>query len=177
AQLQVGGEARTNETGKARLDLLPDGTILRLPPNSSFKLTELQGDQSSPFTRLGLFFGKIFIILSGGELEVETPSGVAAVRGSMMSVYYDPETGNLTATCLEGHCSLRNDKGVIELAEGQAADIRDGVLSNAPRALTDAELLDWLNFVPETDRVLDRLPRLRQLRDRIREIIPPRRRP
>lgn len=176
AQMRVGDEARANDSGKARLDLLPDGSIVRLAPNSNFILADLKGDETDPYTLLDLLFGKIFIILNGGSLEVETPSGVAAVRGSMMSVSYDPDADTMTATCLEGHCSLRNDRGVIDLIEGQAADIRNGVLSSAPRPLTDSELLDWINFVPEVERVADRFPRLRDLRDKIRNV-PPRRWP
>ena len=34
--IAVGGQVRTGEDGRARLDLLPDGTIVRLAPNSAF---------------------------------------------------------------------------------------------------------------------------------------------
>ena len=171
----VGGQARTGDDGRARVDLAPDGTIVRIAPNTIFTLTELQEDEEGPFTWLELLLGQIYIILSGGELHVKTPSGVAAVRGSMMGVYYDPQTGTMTATCLEGHCSLENDKGRIELVAGQAADIRDGVLSREPRPLTDFELQDWLDFTPE---LKNRPDMLHDLRDRIENLPPlPRPRP
>jgi hypothetical protein len=89
---------------------------------------------------------------------------VAAVRGSMLGVSYEPKTGNMTATCLEGHCSLQNNAGIVELVAGQAADIRAGIISREPRPITDAELLNWFEFTPELDGLLDRLP---NLRDRI----------
>ncbi len=162
--LFAGGAARTGDDGRARLDLSPDGTIIRLAPNTIFTLSELKEENSGPFTILKLLIGQIYIILSGGELQVETPSGVAAVRGSMIGVSYDPKTGAMTATCLEGHCSLRNSEGIVELVAGQAADIRDGILSREPRSITDVELLDWFEFTPELDGLLDRLP---NLRDRI----------
>ena len=165
--LPVGGQARTGEEGRARLDLAPDGTIIRLAPNTFFTLTKLEDEADNPFTLLELFFGKIYIILSGGELQVQTPSGVAAVRGSMLGVSYDPETKTMTATCLEGHCSLRNDKGVVDLVAGQAADIRDGVLSHGPRDITDQELFDWLEFAPELNNFPDLLA---GLRDRINRL-------
>ncbi|MBT3320729.1 MAG: hypothetical protein HN392_00415 [Anaerolineae bacterium] len=70
--LFVGGSAESGENGRARIDLLPEGTIIRLAPNSSFTLEELSEDPSSPFTRLNLLSGEIWIILFGGELETKT---------------------------------------------------------------------------------------------------------
>lgn len=166
--LSIGGQARTGEESRARLDLLPDGTIIRLAPNSYFTLAKLEGQETNPFTLLELFFGKIFIILSGGELQAQTPSGVASVRGSMMSVSYDPDAKIMTVTCLEGHCSLRNDKGLIELVAGQAADIINGILGGGPRDLTDQELLDWLDNVPELN---DRPDLLVSLKERLKNLL------
>ncbi len=163
----TGGAARTGDDGRARLDLLPDATILRLAPNTIFALSELEETDDGPFTILKLFIGKIYIILSGGELQVETPSGLASVRGSMMGVSYDPKTGAMTVTCLEGHCRLQNRDHGIDLVAGQAADIRDGALSDEPRDLTDGELLDWFEFTPELGELGDRLP---NLRDRINNL-------
>ncbi len=68
----------------------------------------------------------------------------------------------MTATCLEGHCSLENRDGRIELVAGQAADIRNGVLSKEPRSISDRELRDWLDNAPELQGMLDRLPSLRE---------------
>jgi hypothetical protein len=165
--LPVGGEARTGEAGRARLDLAPDGTIIRLAPNTHFTVAKLDEESGNPFTQLELFFGQIYIILSGGELQVQTPSGVASVRGSMMSVSYDPNTKAMTITCLEGHCSLRNDKGIIELVAGQAADILNGILSRGPRDLTDAEIFGWLENAPELNNFPDVLGRLRDRIDKL----------
>lgn len=176
--LPVGGEARTGEEGRARLDLAPDGTIIRLAPNTHFTLAKLEDAPGNPFTLLELFFGKLFILLSGGELQAQTPSGVASVRGSMMSVSFDPQTNTMTVTCLEGHCSLRNDKGIIELIAGQAADIRDGILSREPRLLSDQELLDWLDYVPELNDFPDVLKNFRDRFENLSQRTPrPRRTP
>ncbi|RJP54530.1 MAG: hypothetical protein C4583_02675 [Anaerolineaceae bacterium] len=170
----TGGAARTGDDGRARLDLSPDATILRLAPNTIFTLSELEENEDGPFTILKLFIGRIYIILSGGELQVETPSGLASVRGSMMGVSYDPKTGAMTATCLEGHCSLRSRDHSIDLVAGQAADILDGILAREPRVITDGELLDWFEFTPELDGLLDRLPNLRDRLDNLPKLPRPR---
>lgn len=158
AVLAVGGETRTSEDGKARLDLAPEGTIIRVVPNSSFTLADLSGDSANPSSKIKLFFGKVFIILKGGSLEVETPSGVAAVRGSLLGIAYDPETKKVTATCLEGHCSLANEEGEIELEDGEAADIVDGDLSDEARLMTEEELSEWTEENPDLEEYLDEWP-------------------
>lgn len=165
--LPVGGEAQTGEKGRARLDLAPDGTIIRLAPNTHFALSKLDEEAGNPFTDLELFFGQLYIILSGGELQVQTPGGVASVRGSMMSVSYDPHAETMTVTCLEGHCSLRNEGGRIELVAGQAADIVNGVLGRGPRDLTDGELYGWLENAPELKEFPDLLGGLRERIDKL----------
>lgn len=154
----VGGRVRTGEDGKARLDLAPDGTIIRVVPNSSFTLTELAGGEGNPSSKIELFFGKIFILLKGGEMKVETPSGLAAVRGSLLGISYDPATNSITATCLEGHCTLGNAEGILELEGGQAADIINGDLADEARFMTEEELNEWLEEIPEVDEFIEELP-------------------
>jgi hypothetical protein len=156
--LFVGGETRTGEDGKARLDLTPEGTIIRVVGNSSFTLVDLSGDQANPTSKIKLFFGEIFIILKGGSLEVQTPSGVAAVQGSLLGISYDPEKKTVTATCLEGHCSLSNEEGTIELEDGEAADILDGDLSDEARLMTEEELSDWAEENPDLDEYIEEMP-------------------
>ncbi len=176
--LSAGGEARTGGDGKARLDLAPEGTIVRIAPDTIFTVLELSGDKTAPSSKIKLFFGKIWILLKGGELEVQTPSGVASVRGSLLGVSYNPETKVLTATCLEGHCRLADDDESIELTDGQAADILNGNLSDQPRYMTADEVREWLDQAPELRDFIDKLPDIPGLPDdlnldRIRDRIPP----
>lgn len=162
-QLQVGGQARSGETGRARLDLQPDGTVVRLAPNTLFTLTALESQEQTPFSRLSLMFGKLWIILSGGSLEVETPYGVAAVRGSYMSVAFDEAQG-MVVTCLEGQCSLTNPAGTVELTDGQTASIPQ---LNAPPSLPQPMLpeayQEWEQASPEAVALLhpEKAPELR----------------
>ena len=104
--IKPGGALQTSENGRVRLDLNPEGTIVRIAPNSAFTLPELVEVDGEPKSTINLFFGKIFVLLNGGSLDVQTPSGVASVRGSVMSVSFDPETGLIQGACLEGQCTL-----------------------------------------------------------------------
>ncbi len=155
ATIPVGGEVRTGDDGRARLDLLPDGTIVRLAPNSMFTLSALETVDGEPKSKVQLAFGKIWILLNGGSLDVETPSGVASVRGSLLGVSFDPETESLTATCLEGHCALSDEDEEVELETGAAVDSVDGDIADEPRDLTEEELEEWQEEAPESEEFLE----------------------
>ena len=90
-ELQPNGSIQTGDNSRARLDL-STGTIIRVAPSSLFTLTSNQPSNGSLSTQLKLNVGSIFIILNGGNASVNTPSGVASVRGSYLSVYVDPST-------------------------------------------------------------------------------------
>jgi len=142
--LPVAGQARTGDVSFAQLDFKPGGTLIRMGPNTDFTLTELSSEEDDFFTHLELEAGKLWIILTGGEVDVETDIGTAAVRGSLMGVYYSPTTRILTATCLEGHCSLENPAGRTEFTAGQAVEITGpDQAPSAYRQMTIQEYEDW----------------------------------
>lgn len=153
ATLAPGGQAQTGEDGRARLTL-PDGSIVRMAENTEFQLNESESGLNGLLHRLRLEFGQLWIILSGQALEVDTPSGVASVRGSYMSVFYDPATGLLYITCLEGECSLTNAGETVILTAGQSATI--GGLDEAPVAgvMTAEDFDAWLEYNPEAGIIM-----------------------
>jgi hypothetical protein len=111
--LNENGQVQTGDDGRVRLDL-STGTIIRVAPASLFTLILNEPAEESLKTSLELLLGKIFIILNGGSMEVQTPSGTAAVRGSYMSVEYNPPSGGTRITCLEGNCSLATASSLSE---------------------------------------------------------------
>jgi len=153
-RLGVGGQVRTGAESKARLDLT-EGTILRLGPDSEFTVVELNPDPADPFTRLTLLGGKLWVILFGGELEVETPVGVATVRGSYLSVDFDPVTNTLVVTCLEGQCALSNARGTLPLTSGQWSQITGpGGPPSPPQPMTQNQVQVWTQINPEAQQIL-----------------------
>ncbi len=149
--LPLQGELQSGEESRARLDILPARTLVYIGPNTQIQLDELRPqDDSSLYTRLRLWAGNLWIVLNGGQMDVETSSGLASVRGSYMSLLYDRESGRLDITCLEGRCLVENEYGAIEMRDGQASTIpAPGLPPASPRPMTPNEYLDWLNQVPE----------------------------
>jgi hypothetical protein len=154
--LTVGGELITGEGGHATIQM-DDGATAIISESSSFVVQALEGTPENPITQFFLNIGEVFSF-HGGELsgaasyEVETPNGVAGVRGTMMSVSYDPDTGQAVVTCLEGHCSLSGSGATVDLSEGEAAAI-DGFDLPPGEAgpMTYIELQDWIVVVGGLD--------------------------
>jgi len=116
--LDVDGQIRTGDDGKARLDL-STGTIVRVSPSSLFTLVANKEVEGGLATNVKLELGRIFIILSGGSMEVDTPSGVASVRGSHMMVEVDPNNFTVLVTCLTGKCRAENQAGSVDFTAGE----------------------------------------------------------
>lgn len=147
-QLELLGQVQTEAQALVRLDF-PNGTLVRLGPNTLFTLQAPEEQSTGVLMRVRLELGRLWVILNGGSLEVETKSGVAAVRGSYLSVGYDPETGQVKISCLEGHCSLKTSAGSVDITAGQTA-VATGVDQPPQTGEMDTQdFQDWLNNNPE----------------------------
>ncbi|MFZ1040394.1 MAG: FecR family protein [Anaerolineales bacterium] len=155
-ELQLNGSVQTGDDGRARLDL-STGTIIRVAPSSLFTLTSNEPSNGSLSTQLKLDAGTIFIILNGGTANVNTPSGVASVRGSYLSVYVDPATQTVVVTCLEGHCGASNSAGTTGFGSGQEVTLftciagQCSVPSIGP--MTPQEFQNWLDNNPDIQQI------------------------
>ena len=158
AVLAVDGQVQTGVDGRVRLDL-SSGTIIRVAPTSLFTLTSNEEMEGGLLTKIKLEAGKVFIILNGGQADVETPSGVASVKGSYLSVQV--ENGNIVITCLEGTCSLDDPNGgVILIPPGfkvtLTQDPNTGEWSSPLLGEMNAEeLQEWLNANPEAKELVE----------------------
>jgi hypothetical protein len=157
--LEPNGQIQTGDDGRVRLDL-SSGTIIRVASSSSFTLTSNEETEGGLITKLTLAAGKVFIILNGGHAEVETPSGVASVRGSYMKVEVDPETGDVYVTCLEGHCGAQNPAGNVEFTQGQRTilfhkDENGNWQVPGVEPMTEEDFQDWLDNNPEAKELFD----------------------
>ena len=151
------GEVRTLEDGYARVNL-SSGSLVRMAPLSHFTLVSNEPKDESLLTQLKLEAGQLWVVLNGGSVEIETPSGVAAVRGSYMMVEVDPETREAFISCLEGQCSLENAAGIIQLVNGQRARLKlpeAGVDFELPEIekMDERDFAKWLSLVPEAQEI------------------------
>ena len=155
--LGVGGQIQTGNESRARLDF-SDGTIVRLAQDSSFTMQDVAPSDEGLFTSLKLEAGKVWVSLTSGVLEVETPVGVAAVRGSFAVFTYlpgDPGDLNddlLVVDCIEGSCHAENDVAAADLGNLQRTVLTRVGQFNFP--LTDADVQDFIQNNPEVADVI-----------------------
>jgi len=155
----VGGGVKTGDEARARLDI-SDGAILRLGASTEFVLAALSPEPTGATTRWTLVAGKVWTLVSealgGGTFEIETPSGVATVRGSYLSLEYAPATGQAVATCLEGLCRLTGATGAFtDLTTGQQSEVAGAGKSPSPAHPMDAdELAEWAREFPEAGSIV-----------------------
>ncbi len=155
--LYVGSEVHTLEDGRAQLDF-SSGTIVRLSPRTRFTLADNRPQPDGLWTRLRLEAGELWIILRGGQLEVETPAGLSAVRGSLMSTAFDENAGDTRVTCLEGHCQVQTPGGTVDLTAGEAALLPADGSPPQKSPMTPEDYARWLSFNPEAAEVIPATP-------------------
>ncbi len=153
--LNEGGSVRTGAKSSVRLDL-SEGTLIRIKEQSSFTLSQLNHDSTNPFTQLSLAFGKLWIILNGGTAQVETPTGIAAVRGSYMGVSYNPALNEIKVTCLETKftCTVTLGGVIYQLRMGQQLSAPP-VDNPRIEAIDCGEQREWLAYNPESAPFID----------------------
>lgn len=149
-ELVVGDELITGADGEAVL-MMDDGTVLVITEEASFVVESLEGTPENPVTRFFLNLGQVFTfrldtLPADASYEIETPNGVAAIRGSMLSVSYDPVTGQVVATCQTGHCSLAAGGVVVELTAGEGVAIEGlGLPPGAVFVMDNEALQAWID--------------------------------
>jgi LysM repeat protein len=156
----VKDQVLTHQDSRVKIDL-SNGTMFRVGPFSTFILEEMEDRDEGPFARLKLDIGRIWIILRGGAVDVETPSGLASVRGSYLYVEVIPgvvETENETQiTCLEGVCTLECEGGEVVLGPGESATITNILLPPVEGKMSDEDVSEWIAMNPEATMVVQPL--------------------
>ncbi|MEK6192682.1 MAG: FecR domain-containing protein, partial [Deltaproteobacteria bacterium] len=151
--VEVNDQVLTHNDSRARIDL-STGTIIRMSPLTTFVMAEAKVTASGPYARLKMEVGKIWIILNGGTLDVDTPTGKASVRGSYLQVWVNKDTRETVITCLEGECSLGNDAGTVRLTAGESASVTNTDAAPTPGEMNDENVAEWLAINPEATMVI-----------------------
>jgi hypothetical protein len=162
-RLQVLGQVRSGAESGARLEF-STGTIVRVAPNTQFTLQSNAPKDNGLVTRLVVSAGQVWVILHGGLMEVETPSGVATVHGSYMSVSVDPLSEDVSVTCLEGWCKAENPTAVMEMVAGQGASLYHwNSAGNTPppppklHYLSQDEVDQFVKNNPEAEQIMNNI--------------------
>jgi hypothetical protein len=141
-RLSVGAQVLTGETGSAALGF-SDGSRVQLRPGSELKVRQSADFAvgAGAWVRLDLVRGSLESLVlprrgAASRFEIETPSAVAAVRGTRFRIHAD--AAGTRNEVIEGRVAFGNDRGERQLAAGQGAAAERGRPVTPPRALLPA---------------------------------------
>jgi hypothetical protein len=159
--LPIGTSLQTDASGQATLQF-PDGSLIRIASNTNFQVTGIGDGASNPNTAIKLDVGTLFIFVQAAlgqkVFDVQTPAGVASVRGSYMRVDYYPESDTVILTCLETQatCVLVDAQDGITLimTNGKRGIIIFGQPFGQVEAMTREDLEAFLTAIPRAIEVV-----------------------
>jgi hypothetical protein len=138
----VPGDTIETDSASAEVRLDPNGTIVKVAPNSEFTVDQIQGRNGASKNSFSTAFGKIRTVaaeVSGAKYEVRTPTAVGGVRGTDFGVIVEPnQQSELFVRDGEVEFTKRDTGESIVLNAGQAADAFAETF--APRDLSAEEL-------------------------------------
>ena len=125
-KLLEGHFVRTGDSSRMAV-LLADQTQVRLAANSMIQIKQV-GDNRDRGTVLNQSAGRSWTQSKNvpNRLTVETPSALAAIRGTDWEMVVD-EDGSSTLTVLSGEVLLSNEQGSVSVAAGEQALAKKGV--------------------------------------------------
>ncbi len=144
--LSQGAEIRTGADSRAALRLT-EGSKIYVGDSSEVTFNLLNPYLDSQLTVLDLGRGKLWVLLNGGSLDVETPLGTATARTAYLSLDYRPQGQGLDITCLQGVCGF----GTVLIPSGyKLVDAQDNTATE-PMELADFGV--WGVNVPEATQI------------------------
>lgn len=148
--LNGGDLVNTGKNTRAAIRFTDDGSIIRLNPSSRLQV-QVSGDKSAITKTIELEFGELWAKVhkqQGGQFRVQTPAGVAAVKGTEFIVRVD-ENGLTTILTLEGVVEFFNRGGTTELTKGRGASVANQDTKATAQPIKDADLKQYQGLIEE----------------------------
>ncbi len=124
-RLHSGNVLRTGDGASAAMVFTDDKSVLKVRANSKVNIAG-EREEASILKTIKLEFGQLWakVTRSSTPFRVETPSGVAAVKGTIFYLLIDPKGGTIVF-CLEGAVELANKLGKVLVNGGQTGVMND----------------------------------------------------
>ncbi len=145
--LFVGDRLRTLEDGRALVEL-QDLSQLRLNPRSELSITPPRS--ASARSRIQLWKGLLYLLHRNppGEIEVDTPVGIAAIEGTEFVLGVDESTGATTLSLLDGRVEMSNEFGRVSLVSGEQGVMERGLPPRKTAVIEARNVVQWCLYYP-----------------------------
>jgi len=149
ARLNAGAQVRTGEQALAAIVFTDDKSLLKVRSNSKVVINGKREAAASGSQRIvktiAMEIGELWAKVTKGSapFRVETPSGVAAVKGT---IFYTALTadGRMLIICLDGVVELLNSLGSVLVNAGQTGVCAPNMMPES-HSSTSAEMPNWAN--------------------------------
>jgi hypothetical protein len=149
APVLLGDQLRTQAGAKLRIVLRED-SVLQLGPSSQLEITE-QLLAPTAVSRFQLLFGTLRAIVTErysqlrGRFEVETPTAIAGVRGTVFIAQYDPAQEETLVVGIERVTRVSGraqgaGAAEVDVGPGMATRVRRGARPALPEPLPEMQL-------------------------------------
>ncbi len=140
-QLFEGDTIATKEDGRVDI-LLDDGSVIRLRENTNLVLKEKKPGKGK--SRLQVLLGRIWakVTQQENQLEIETPSAVAAIKGTAVEIIVILN-GDSTLIVWDGWVKFFNDLGEVLVKASQESQASKGAAPGAPVNVDLNKLDQW----------------------------------
>jgi hypothetical protein len=133
----------TNNTTRAALKFTDDGTLIRMNPGTRMTIQRgTAADRQSGVKTVALDAGTLWAKVTRGparSFQVQTPAGVAAVKGTEFIVSVGPN-GETTVITLEGTVEFFNQGGSADVGAGKTVNVPNNNSAPNPRDTQDADI-------------------------------------
>lgn len=160
-QAQLGHRLRdqdavfTSPNTRAAIRFTDDGSLVRLNPNSQLQVLA-EGNRSALSKTIQLEFGELWANVTrrpGTDFQVRTPSGVAAVKGTILVVRVQPD-GGTTVMALEDEVEFTNNGGTTTITTGNQVTVTDINQPPVPEPITDEDTQAVEELIDEAETTL-----------------------
>ncbi|MEP7355913.1 MAG: LysM peptidoglycan-binding domain-containing protein, partial [Anaerolineales bacterium] len=145
-----GSQLRTAPGARAVIGLT-EGSRIYVDESTETAITLLNPYLDSQLTVLDLKSGRLWVLLSSGSLDVQTPFGIATGRATNgaanLSAEYLPDSRTVNITCLQGICGF----GSILIPSGYK--LANAATNESPEPMEMADLGAWGQAVPEATQL------------------------
>jgi|GEM_PF-1031909 hypothetical protein len=136
AALEEGDEIRTGQDGTAEVAM--DGeSVIEVQPGSDFTVGSLAPAHTEFHLGLGALIAKLKSLLPSQQMRFDTPTAVAAVRGTELGLSQEENQPGHVGVFDEGHVAVSgvNGGGEVTVGPGQETELREGAAPALPHPL------------------------------------------
>ncbi|MGQ0815666.1 MAG: FecR family protein [Gemmatimonadota bacterium] len=140
-RLKSGDLVNTDANTRAAIRFTDDGSLLRLNPSSQLQV-RAEGDRNAVVKTLELEFGELWAKVNrkeNAQFRVQTPAGVAAVKGTEFLVRVGPN-GETTVITIEGIVEFFNNGGRTEVGARRKTTVTNNDQAPTTERATDDDL-------------------------------------